>query len=904
MPAATRRITRSLWIACCAWSILAGSTRADGDVFAQVELPEAWERAFWSSPNAQAILKLELAAVADLVPKQAGVHFCRCPACNAPEADDPLAWSVENAKQLTCSRCRVILPNDKYPAHEEKKPAPEDTVEVLPGVVHKYPYHVVEAERALYPDERLYLSAKVDDRAREFLAKTALYAAVRSRAAVKGGAPGDPALAKLAAVIVLRFAQVYPAYATHFDQPGSLKYFEKADPVPPFRPRYQTGKWEWSGSRSVPLNLVVAYGLIRNSPAIDAAGALLGVANPRQVIERDLFLASAEFTRRQTEEYGEASLQAYRGILAVGKLLDDPTLLNDGLARLDEFSRRGFYHDGFWRQGSLTAHRRVLGQIDGWIDRLLKDEPAVTGGGGVASRLEREVPMLALARAADSVVLSERPASEVQQATWPSPAPRAVHRAAGLLGGVGVARLAVGEGENALDIELRALASFGPASQQRQTIRVAVAGEVALGDLDESPEVSSGFNRATASHNTVMIDGLNQRESMSAAHAPAQGGNFLFFAADPDFQVVTLDDPRAYPQSATRYRQTIVASAGARSRYAVAVFEVYGGLQHDQLFHAPAGAKARWHLSVPVHPWPGSLLSAGLTRVPTARADDGRWFVQAPGEITPLDRAELVRPAQAWLSGIDGVPFGARLHTLGDVPLTAITATSPDPTEGAGDRGTLVLRRRSTDGATRKSRFVTLIEPISTTGAIPPLTRVGKAAIPTAAAVVVYVETVDGPEQVLVNQSPGTTVTVKLADGRELKTDGLAVRINASGLVLAGGSFAECGGWSVHQPSGSGKLTGVTRRPEETSRGWFEVDAPIAEPDSTVGRALLIRHGDGVTHGWTIQRVENQRRSARIFVREEPGFELDPASGAARFYQFPQATYPGPHTFRISRLAR
>ena len=61
---------------------------------------------------------------------------------------------------------------------------------------------------------------------------------------------------------------------------------------------------------------------------------------------------------------------------------------------------------------------------------------------------------------------------------------------------------------------------------------------------------ANGWDRATASHNTVVVDGLNQRENIARARAPApQAGHFLFFAADPDFRVATLDDPNAYPQS-------------------------------------------------------------------------------------------------------------------------------------------------------------------------------------------------------------------------------------------------------------------------------------------------------------------------------------------------------------------
>ena len=43
---------------------------------------------------------------------------------------------------------------------------------------------------------------------------------------------------------------------------------------------------------------------------------------------------------------------------------------------------------------------------------------------------------------------------------------------------------------------------------------------------------------------------------------------------------------------------------------------------------------------------------------------------------------------------------------------------------------------------------------------------------------------------------------------------------------------------------------------------------------------------------------------ARLYVREEPGFELDPVSRAARYYQFPQAGAPGPHQFRVGRISR
>ena len=93
---------------------------------------------------------------------QSGLRFCRCPACGADDRDEPLAWSLDQPKTLKCRRCGVIVPNDKYPAKAGGKEVPEETVEVLPGVLHHYPYHVVEDGKTRFPDERLYLQARID----------------------------------------------------------------------------------------------------------------------------------------------------------------------------------------------------------------------------------------------------------------------------------------------------------------------------------------------------------------------------------------------------------------------------------------------------------------------------------------------------------------------------------------------------------------------------------------------------------------------------------------------------------------------------------------------------------------------------------------------------------------------
>ncbi|MGC8643801.1 MAG: hypothetical protein ACP5XB_28405, partial [Isosphaeraceae bacterium] len=224
------------------------------------ELPASWRARFWKSPDAQALRKKCLGEVMDLVPVQSGLRFCRCPECGAEEWEEPLAWSVQDPQVLKCRKCGVKVPNDKYPAKVNKE-VPEEKVEVRKGVFHHYPYHVVEPDKARYPDERLYLQARRDYEARKYMARAALYAAAEHHARARSTA--DASYGELACVILLRFARVYPSYATHCDQPGRTKVLEPARLHPPYRRGYLTAKWEWSGSLEVPLNLVMARALLR-----------------------------------------------------------------------------------------------------------------------------------------------------------------------------------------------------------------------------------------------------------------------------------------------------------------------------------------------------------------------------------------------------------------------------------------------------------------------------------------------------------------------------------------------------------------------------------------------------------------------------------------------------------------
>ena len=107
--------------------------------------------------------------------------------------------------------------------------------------------------------------------------------------------------------------------------------------------------------------------------------------------------------------------------------------------------------------------------------------------------------------------------------------------------------------------------------------------------------------------------------------------------------------------------------------------------------------------------------------------------------------------------------------------------------------------------------------------------------------------------------------------------------------MLAGGTVASASGVAVRQAGtrGPDPRRRPGSRPPRAGAG-SRPTRPIPADPALVGRTLLIRHGDGTTHGWTLARVEpaaDQR--VRLHVREEPGFLIEGSDRPARYYQFP-----------------
>jgi len=128
--------------------------------------------------------------------------------------------------------------------------------------------------------------------------------------------------------------------------------------------------------------------------------------------------------------------------------------------------------------------------------------------------------------------------------------------------------------------------SPGHGHHDKLNIDLYSAGHKLLPDLGypqfaaEDPE-PPGWSRNTVSHNTVVVDARQQ--------TTVRPGRVRAFAASSTVQLVEVDAPAAYQGRVQAYRRALLLVDGQSYSYAVDIFRVVGGAQHDYVLHGPEG---------------------------------------------------------------------------------------------------------------------------------------------------------------------------------------------------------------------------------------------------------------------------------------------------------------------------
>ena len=159
-----------------------------------------------------------------------------------------------------------------------------------------------------------------------------------------------------------------------------------------------------------------------------------------------------------------------------------------------------------------------------------------------------------------------------------------------------------------------------------------------------------GWDRATASHNTVIVDGLNQRETLDHGARPPAAAISSSSPPIPTSRSPRSTTPGAYPRSTTRYRQTRRGRLGREGPLRGERLRGRTAGSSTTSSSTPAPGDRRLAVSVPMSPVPISLLPPSIPYLANAHAEDGRWFVQAYGEFDRMAHGLATTPAtgDAW----------------------------------------------------------------------------------------------------------------------------------------------------------------------------------------------------------------------------------------------------------------
>ncbi len=140
-----------------------------------------------------------------LVPVQSGLYYVGCPNCRGGRQENQLSWSSDKPDAVTCRFCKHEYPSQEYPMNESVR------------------VHTPTGKDAVYPywqnsdGYRFFFQAKRDDEVRLALSQYTLNLAQLYRLT------NQREYGRRAALLLNRFAEVFPDWCYHYDYPFRQK---------------------------------------------------------------------------------------------------------------------------------------------------------------------------------------------------------------------------------------------------------------------------------------------------------------------------------------------------------------------------------------------------------------------------------------------------------------------------------------------------------------------------------------------------------------------------------------------------------------------------------------------------------------------------------------------------------
>ncbi|MBI3923424.1 MAG: heparinase II/III family protein [Armatimonadetes bacterium] len=848
------------------------------------------------------VMAMSEAEMLRLIPTKSAILFCGCPHCNGGQQDNnQFDWTIERPFELKCKYCGYVFPSDEYPTKWTAT-----GVNAL-GETVTYGYYFDEKT-----NRDFWFEAHADYLRRAWFVSQCLALAQAYQATQK------PEYARRAALILNQFAAAYPHMAVLKQWPYQRRDVVK--PTPPFP--WDGGKWGRWMEDEVPGSLPEAYDLICDSGELDKLSKEQG-ADVRKRIENDFFRAMIDYALTFGKEPtgGHLNNMAYtytRNMINLGRIMGEPEYVHWGYRWVGNMLSDGFMFDGMWKEApsyhyqTINGVRIVMQTLKGYSDPPgYKD--AVDGLHFEDMDLESQSPFVAKAlRAPDLIAYPNGRICPVHD-TWAkerSSKPREETRST-LLPGYGHASLGRGRGENQLQAQLHFSGGYGHTHADNLNLSLFAKGSELLSDIGYTHTRLRHWVSSTVGHNTVVMDRLDQTMGNS-------DGDLLLFVPDLNgLTAVEARGERAYPKLAQVYRRLLLLVPVSDSdAYVVDIFRVKGGQTHDWLLHGSADGDMTAECSLALN-----------TGVETMLEPSDKW-VEPVAESSDFSPYGVIREARVGKSdGVFTVTFqyttdtpaavapaqtGVRVHLVNDKPTEVFLGKSPRVRQSEGDdrkvydfwMPQLIVRRRG--AASLSSTFLAVHEPFKSQPFLREVRSVPLSwksefgvglQVRHGEFVDTIIDTMDEPPYPERRLPGGLTMKGRIAVIRERAGQVVAAwlidgeRVAKWRFVLAG-KTARC----------EGIIESSARKADGATEDALVTAATLASGNALSGQWIIVTHGNGSTHGYEVDRVEQRGGKSVLVLRDDPGLRI--SGDKTEECYFPRRVIQGLNRFRIAGSAQ
>lgn len=792
-----------------------------------------------------------------LVPPQGGFYFSGSPLTSQGAQENNLSWDLSLGDKVKCIYTGTLLPNKDYPENGHVD------IKTPTGKTQRFHYYQdAKGKKYWFEARRWYAQLVVMEGVAYNMAR--LYRTNPGQYKEHG---------RRSALILKRFAEVYPDYIVKYDYPGRDKVFldnaaykEASQKIDHYF--IELTKWSYWGYHELSTTLLLAYDQLRGSDILSSP-------------DRRLIEGFFESMIAYTDPYEKVPItnvhpSMWTSKAIAGNVLNKPELLKVAFTGMDRILAEQFAYDGLYMEATVSYHDqtiRGLKNVLTWAFPDLKKED-------LTEKIRREYP--ALFRAMQGHLAYRLPDGRyaaINDTHWTDQQPEPISRSEpSLMPASGHAVLGSGSGIRQVQAHLGYSAWHGHNHYGSLNLILFAHGKEMISDIGYTHTRARSWTMTTAAHNTVVIDGKSQRQDNS----PRAGlGDLLMYNTEnPNFQVVEVKANQVYENNPDDYRRTLIAVRGDKQlSYLVDLFHVTGGQQHDWILHGSADENQTLEVTnqagqkLPFSP----IKSLVPPNIPYQELlEQGNYELiwrdyWAYGHFKEVQVARTSTPLKATFRFVSEPDLGLQtwiplegVHGVHTVKSWSVRGANED--QGILDnylRAGMILRAER-----GKNRFVAVHVPFSKKPAVTSVRKLSDKD----SVLVLKIDHTSGRDYLLYKS--GQTERVTAIEGRKITLKGKVtlVQVTASGSRISAikTRAAPLADFSTSRLITEGRLQGKA------------------------GQTAIVRHADGHTTAFHIDSVSHGDGKTTLFTRQPVPFRQR-NDQVIKMQTFPFLELKGPH---------